>query len=381
MTMATQTSTPAAVPESDGFESGLLQQILEQTRDHDQEPFQVEKLGTFLNQLSEGPPLKEASVTEFLDQVIHVGERVLSAQVDAIMHHPRVQKLNGSWRSLERFFEDREVSNDVEVELLPADRSDLLADLRGVGGDVKQTYLFVVLVRRNYFTPGGVPFLYGIADFELDKGADDMDLAYFLAQVGEQGHMPFLAGVSPRFFGEQDFANLERNPKTIQDMFKGKDYARYREFRDQDYARYLSLCLPRLAVREPFGPNRQALGVENYSERVDRKEDITWGGAQYALGTRIAVSMSKYDWPASILGPEHGGRAGRSGSGRRRGRESPRFWMTRRRSGFRIICVARPWWMRRHRRVFSRRKPVAGSVSSGASRGFGWRRSAEIPGS
>src|SRR5690606_32038816 len=98
-------------------------------------------------------------------------------------------------------------------------------------------------------------------------------------------------------------------PRDLAKVFDTTEYAKWKAFRDSDDSRYVALTLPRMLLREPFGPDTVPVEAFNYRERVDGTEHgrYLWGNSAWALGTRVTQSFAKHGWCATICGVESGG--------------------------------------------------------------------------
>ncbi len=63
-----------------------------------------------------------------LDQDIAAIDELLSAQLDEILHHPRFQRLEGSWRGLAWMIDGFDPGARLKTKLLPASWQDLDRD-------------------------------------------------------------------------------------------------------------------------------------------------------------------------------------------------------------------------------------------------------------
>ncbi|MGG2362529.1 type VI secretion system contractile sheath domain-containing protein, partial [Salmonella enterica] len=79
--------------------------------------------------------------------------------------------------------------------------------------------------------------------------------------------------------------------------------------RESDDSRYVSLALPHILMRDPYGPDTKPVEGLNFVEDVDGKDHkkYLWGNAAYALGTRITSAFATSGWTAAIRGVEGGG--------------------------------------------------------------------------
>jgi type VI secretion system protein ImpC len=230
-------------------------------------------------------------------------DRALSAQVDAILHHPNFQALESAWRSLRYLIANVNFRENTEVHLLNCSKSDLIDDFEDAP-EIAKSGLYRLVYSREYGTFGGEPFGVMVSTYEFDPGPRDMNLLANCAAVAAMAHVPFIGNASPRFFGEDSFEGLATY-SDIRAIFGTPQYIRWKAFRDSEDSRYVALCLPRFLLRAPY--ERQHVISFTYTEKTTKKSDYLWGWASYAFATRVAESFARYRWSPNIVGPTAGG--------------------------------------------------------------------------
>jgi len=232
----------------------------------------------------------------------------ISRQLSAIMSHPDFQKLEATWRGLSFLIHNTETGTRLKLRVFPAAMAELQKDLsRAVEFD--QSQLFKKLYEDEYGTFGGTPYSMIIVDHEFTQTNQDMDFLENLASVAAAAHAPMISSASPRMFGMGSFTQLG-NPRDMAKVFESSDYVKWRSFRDSEDSRYVTLTLPRILLRLPYGPDGKAVEELNYIEDVDGKDHdkYLWGNAAWALAQRVTNAFSLYGWTAAIRGVEGGGR-------------------------------------------------------------------------
>jgi type VI secretion system protein ImpC len=230
-------------------------------------------------------------------------DRTVSAQVDAVLHHPKVQELESAWRSLRYLIANVNFRENTEIHLLNCSKSDLIDDFEDAP-EIAKSGLYRLVYSREYGTFGGEPYGVMVSTYEFDPGPRDMTLLANCAAVAAMAHVPFVANASPRFFGEETFDQLATFAD-IRAIFDTPQYIRWKAFRDSEDARYVGLCLPRFLLRAPY--ERHHVYSFTYGERTTHKRDYLWGWASFAFATRVADSFARYRWCPNIVGPTAGG--------------------------------------------------------------------------
>jgi type VI secretion system protein ImpC len=98
-------------------------------------------------------------------------------------------------------------------------------------------------------------------------------------------------------------------PRDLGKGFETAELIKWRSFRETEDARYVSLVLPQVLLRLPYGTNTVPVEGVGFEEDVDGKDHskYLWGNASYALAQRITNAFSLYGWTAAIRGKEGGG--------------------------------------------------------------------------
>ncbi|MDO9020058.1 MAG: type VI secretion system contractile sheath large subunit [Deltaproteobacteria bacterium] len=241
-----------------------------------------------------------------VDAMIAEIDSRLSAQINAILHHPDFQRLESAWRSL-KFLVDRvDFRENIKVEMLNCSKEDLLNDFED-SPEVPKSGLYKLVYSREYGTFGGKPLGLMVGNYEFDAGPQDISLMQKIASVAAMAHAPFISAAAPKMFGEDNWENLP-NLKDLKSLFEGPQYARWHAFRESEDARYVGLTMPRFLLRMPYGASTIPVKSFNFEEDVVGSHDkYLWGNAAVAMATRVADSFAKYRWCPNIIGPQAGG--------------------------------------------------------------------------
>lgn len=258
--------------------------------------------------LSEEQQVTLARVEGLADLIVSNAGSLRDQVLSGILHHAQVQEALKTWVPLERMVEDAEVSEDVRIHFLEANKDDVFNDFAESGWNVEDTELYRILVREGFGTVNGDPVLAAGLSFPFGPGAADIKLMDGLARLGQEGLLVFLGSPTPDFFGVDRFDQLPLKKSLLQGTLQRTELAAYNAFRQAKHSRYFSLFFPEVAVREPFHPKDwPAAGLEDFTEVVASAADITRVGAHTAGLQNIARSMSRYNWPSCICGLNYGG--------------------------------------------------------------------------
>lgn len=304
--MSTEIKNEAAIGLAAG--GSLLDELLAETKlKPTDDGYDVARKGieAFVAELLRDRKTDKADRTA-VDRMIAEIDRKLSAQVNEVLHHPDVQKLESAWRSLRFTVERVDFRENVRIEVLSVDRDTLQADLEDAP-DLTKSAFYRIAYTNEYGVLGGKP--YGVMNlaYAFGPGPQDLELLRKIAAIASMAHLPVLTNASPDFFGRSSFRDLP-TLKDLNSLFEAPQYARWRGFRQSEDARYVGLCLPRFLLRLPYGEKDVPVKAFNFTEDViDQHEQYLWGHASSALVTRIADSFAKYRWAPNIIGPQSGG--------------------------------------------------------------------------
>lgn len=234
-------------------------------------------------------------------------DHLLSLQLREIMHHPDFQKLEGTWRGLKYLMDNTETSTKLKIRVLNVSKKELLRDQERAS-EFDQSELFKKVYQAEYDVFGGEPFGALIGDYEFGKHPDDMELLDKLSHVAAAAHTPFLSAASPDLLDLNSYEELT-GPRDIAQVMNRTEYVKWKSFRESEDSRYVGLCLPRILMRLPYGPETKPVDGFDFNEGVDgaNHSKYLWGNAAYALGARLTNAFAQYGWCAAIRGVEGGG--------------------------------------------------------------------------
>lgn len=241
-----------------------------------------------------------------VDACIAVVDRLLSKQMDEITHHPKFQKLESSWRSVEFLIRRCNFRQNVKVNLMDITKEEITRDFQDAI-KLDQAQFFKAIYSSEYGTLGGKPFAGIIGDYEIKNTADDLDFLRGVGQVSEAAHAPFIASVGPEFFGQKTIHDLDRL-RNVARIFERKAYAAWNEFRKESFAKYIGLTLPQFLLRNPYDPDKVKIKTFAYQEEVKGHNDYLWGNTAMTFAANLARSFQRYGWARYIVGIESGGK-------------------------------------------------------------------------
>jgi type VI secretion system protein ImpC len=292
----------------------LLDQVVAATRQTEPDRAQ-ELVKTLVEQAMSGTITFDRNLGRTIERAIAAIDSKLSDQLNAIMHDPRFLKLEGSWRGLQHLVMNSETGTSLKLRVLNASKRDLNRDLtRAVEFD--QSQLFKKIYENEFGTPGGEPYGAFIGDYEWTNHPDDMETLRLISNVAAGAFAPFISAAGAGMFGFDDWTELSK-PRDLAKIFDAQEYAKWRSFRESDDSRFVSLVMPRVIGRLPYGAATRPIEEFAYEEapadangaaRPMAHSDYCWMNAAYVMGARLTDSYAKSGFCVAIRGAEGGGR-------------------------------------------------------------------------
>jgi len=237
-------------------------------------------------------------------------DALLSRQVNAILHHPRFQRLEASWRGLHYMTQQAEGVENVKIRVLSVAWIELARDLeRAIEFD--QSQLFRKVYGDEFGISGGEPFGLLVGDYEIhprpsaDHPVDDVAALAGVAQVAAAAFAPFVAGGHPSMFGLDRFSELEQ-PLNIAKTFDQLEYLKWNTFRQSEDSRFVGLAVPRVLRRLPYDDDGSRADGFRFREDVAGPDHSAylWGNAAYAFAAVVLRAFAQTGWLAGIRGVE-----------------------------------------------------------------------------
>ena len=292
-------------------EISLLDDIVERSRVARSESERVRAkdiISELAHQVLEGSVVVSNDLSATLDARIAELDRIISEQVNAVIHASEFQKLESAWRGLHYLCSQTSTGEMLKIKVLNATKKELVRDFNAAI-DFDQSALFKKIYEEEFGTFGGAPYGALIGDFEITRQPEDIYFLEQMSHVAAASHAPFISAASPELFGYESFTDLAK-PRDLAKLFDTIEYAKWKSFRDSDDARYVGLTLPRFLGRLPYNP-KDGTVVEgfNFVEDVDGTDHskYLWCSSAYAFGSRLTRAFEDFGWCAAIRGVEGGG--------------------------------------------------------------------------
>ena len=310
--MSPQEAAAAAATQSSEAvaEQSLLEQIVAQgrfTRDAASLERGRDMVKEFVSQVLEGHMTLTRDAEATIQARIAQIDRLISLQLNEVLHYPAFQKLESTWRGIKYLIDQSETSDMLKIKVLNASKRELLKDLQRAP-EFDQSALFKKVYEEEFGVFGGAPFAALVGDYEFGRGPEDIELLERVGQVASAAHAPFISAANSELLNLSSYTQLGA-PRDIGKIFDSTEYAKWKSFRQSDDSRYVALTLPHILMRLPYGKDTKQIEAFDYEESVDGSDHskYLWGNAAFGLAARLTNSFAKYGWCASIRGVEGGG--------------------------------------------------------------------------
>lgn len=308
-------NTPDAVEQvAVEAQENLLDQVIHATKQTERS--QAEQLlKTLTDEALKGTVTWDKNLTLTITKAVTAIDAAISTQLAVILHHPVLQKCEGSWRGLHYLVKNSLINSTLKIKVLDLSQKALAKDL-SKAIEFDQSDFFKKLYESEYGTPGGEPFGVLLADYEVSTHPEDLEFLTNLSNVAAAAFCPTVLSANAQLLGIDNWSDLSR-PRDIEKIFSSVEYAKWRGFRDSEDSRYITLVMPRVLARLPYGKNtlrteefdfeEVALNTENKAIAVPH-DQYCWMNASYVLGTRLTEAFAEHGWCTAIRGAEGGGK-------------------------------------------------------------------------
>ncbi|MFK0573529.1 type VI secretion system contractile sheath large subunit [Endozoicomonas sp.] len=240
---------------------------------------------------------------------------IISRHLSSIMACPEFRRLEGSWLGLQKLVRNSELGTSLKVKLLDASQEELLTQFENAPS-VDRSPLFNTFYQLEFGTAGGEPYGLLVGDMYFSYGDQDITLLRYLAEVAAASHCPFVAATPSEMFELSSFTDLASG-RPVATGFDDPLYGSWNAFRSCDDARYVTLTMPRVLGRLPYGIESNPVKQFNFEElsrsedgasQLDHKRDFVWTNAAYELALNMTSAFTQSGWCTSIRGVENGGK-------------------------------------------------------------------------
>jgi type VI secretion system protein ImpC len=310
----TETATAPAVADATAGGVSILDEIVAATRQTEPDRA-AELVKTLVAEAMAGTVTFDRNLGVTIDRAIAAIDAKLSAQLNAIMHQERLLKLEGTWRGLNHLVMNSETGTGLKIRVLNAPKKDVTRDLTRAA-EFDQSQLFKKVYENEFGTPGGEPYGVLIGDYEWSASPEDVETLRLISNVAASGFTPFISAAGAKMFGFEEWTELSK-PRDLAKIFESQEYTKWRSYRDTEDSRFVSLVMPRVIARLPYGADTAPVEAFAYEEapkdaagaaRPMGHKEYCWMNAAYVMGARLTDAYAKSGFCVAIRGAEGGGK-------------------------------------------------------------------------
>ena len=248
------------------------------------------------------------SLRAAIDRDIIELDAAIGAQLDAILHEPRLQTLEGRWRGLDWLIAGVEPGRRVKVRMLSIRWPELCRDLeRALEFD--QSNIFRKVYEEEFGMPGGEPFGLMVIDHAVRHrtaaGAttDDVGALALLSAVAAAAFMPVVLSLHPSVLEIDRFSDLD-GVRDVTAPLRNSEHLRWRALAARADMRFIAVTLPSLLARHPWGDDPSRVDGFRYWEHAPDAGSRVWMSAGYAFAACAVRAFAENGWPADVRGVE-----------------------------------------------------------------------------
>lgn len=254
---------------------------------------------------SQGAKFDKAQVLNVISRI----DEIVTAQVNEVLHHPKFQELESTWRGLDDLVRSTNFRANVMIDILDVSKDELFDDFDSNAADISTSALFKKLYIAEYDQYGGKPYGSVIGLYEFKHTPTDEFWLKIMSKIAAASHAPFVSAMSPEFFGCNTIEELAAI-KDLEGLLNQPKYSSWNALRETPEAAYLGLTLPRYVLRLPYDPVTNPVGKGfNFKESVrgDVDTEYLWGNSAILFAKNMIRSFTTSGWCQYLRGPKGGG--------------------------------------------------------------------------
>jgi type VI secretion system protein ImpC len=274
-----------------------------------------ELFSVLAQQALEGTVVWDKNVTQTIENAIAEIDKQMSKQLSAVMQNDEFQRLEGSWRGLNKLVKESDLGSSLKIRMVDVTKEELIEQFEDAPS-VDRSPLFDVLYQKEFGTAGGEPYGLLLGDYTFSQKDEDIALLRYMGETAAASHAPFVAAANAEMFEYNSFETFEEG-KPVAAGFDSPSYAAWNAFRESDDARYVSLTLPKTLARLPYGDKGIGTGSFEYEElavdaegspRPTDNNQLVWSNAAFEMGLKMTQAYTAYGWCTAIRGMDNGGK-------------------------------------------------------------------------
>jgi type VI secretion system protein ImpC len=234
--------------------------------------------------------------SQIINDAISKLDSALSAQFDEILHNPKFQQLESTWRGLKLMLDNADFPDKVHFEILNAEKEKFLKVF-----DEK-------IYQQEYDDVCEVPLSVILADYDLTQNPNDMALLKKMAEKSQILQVIFVSHISPDFFGMRNILHLVAMPDLYSRLVSPMQ-SEWKAFMQSQSSRWVCMTMNRFLGRNLYGQDDMTAEIFDYKEKADaaHPDGYLWSHPMWLMGIVLANSFAKTGACLSISGLGLGG--------------------------------------------------------------------------
>lgn len=211
-------------------------------------------------------------------------DRRFADGVRAVLYSPRFQALEAAWRGLAALVQEAETGEEMRVYLLDAEREEA-----------------PLLLAEELATPGAPRPTCVLAAYTFGPGEHDLAVLERYGAVALAAGVPLVADASPALLGLDDARDLG-DAHVRRRIGMGTGPEAWRAFRSSPAAVNVTLALPRVLLRLPYGRSGEQVAAFPFDEGLTGRDHarFLWGSAALAYGRVLVRAFAAEGWEAAL---------------------------------------------------------------------------------
>jgi len=291
--------------------AGEFAQVLKQTFKPrtEREAAEVESsLKVLVEQALADASLVKTDILDTVEEMIKQLDRKLSAQMNEILHAPQFQQIESAWRGLKYLVFQFETGAMLKIRALNISKDELVQELLHCSeAGLEEAALFRNICEDEFGRPRE-PHGCLIGDYSFSHTPADVALLRYIGTIAAVAQAPFFAEADSSLIGIESWNELPK-VRDLRQPFDAAEYDPWQSLRESEEANYLSLCMPRVLARLPYGEETEPVEAFAYEEDTDgsKGEKYAWMNPAYAMAVNISHAFMEYGWDGAIQSIEAGG--------------------------------------------------------------------------
>ncbi|MFK7817549.1 MAG: type VI secretion system contractile sheath large subunit [Planctomycetaceae bacterium] len=222
---------------------------------------------------------------EFVDSI----DEAIAEAMRRLLHHPQFQQLESAWLGLKMLTRRLETDASLKIAVVSISKEQLAEQ----AADAENSSVLQCLLRSQ--DSDSDPWSIVLGDYVFDNSADDINMLGHLASVTAASGSVFLAAASPDIFGCTEMAQCDFDSLSPPDA---ATLERWNELRALPEAANVSLLIPRLLARMPYGKRSSPIDSFGFEEIPDGQPhgDYLWMNAAFGATALLGEAFSKSGW-------------------------------------------------------------------------------------